>query len=36
MQVPPRDAPALRRFLLQLGYAWWDETRNPAHALFLS
>jgi threonine dehydratase len=36
MQVPARDAPALRRFLQQLGYAWWDETRNPAHALFLS
>ncbi|HWA13264.1 MAG TPA: threonine ammonia-lyase, biosynthetic [Burkholderiales bacterium] len=36
MQVPPRDKPALRRFLARLGYAWWDETRNPAHALFLS
>jgi threonine dehydratase len=36
MQVPPRDKPALRRFLAQLGYAWRDETRNPAHALFLS
>jgi threonine dehydratase len=36
MQVPARDAPALRRFLAQLGYAWWDESRNPAHALFLS
>jgi len=36
MQVPPREAPALRRFLARLGYAWCDETRNPAHALFLS
>ena len=36
MQVPARDKPALRRFLAQLGYAWRDETRNPAHALFLS
>jgi threonine dehydratase len=36
MQVPPRDKPALRRFLAQLGYVWRDETRNPAHALFLS
>ncbi len=36
MQVPPRDKPAFRRFLAQLGYASWDETRNPAHALFLT
>ena len=36
MQVPPRDKPALRRFLTQLGYPGWDESRNPAHALFLS
>ena len=36
MQVPPRDKPAFRRFLTQLGYPSWDETRNPAHALFLS
>jgi threonine dehydratase len=36
MQVPSRDKPALKRFLAQLGYAWRDETRNPAHALFLS
>jgi len=33
MQVPPRDKPAFRRFLTQLGYPSWDETRNPAHAL---
>jgi len=36
MQVPPRDKPAFRRFLTQLGYPCFDETRNPAHALFLS
>ncbi len=36
MQVPRRDEPALKRFLAQLGYAWRDESRNPAHALFLS
>ena len=36
MQVPPSDKPAFRRFLTQLGYPSWDETRNPAHALFLS
>jgi len=36
MQVPPRDKPAFRRFLTQLGYPSRDETRNPAHSLFLS
>jgi threonine dehydratase len=36
MQVPARDEPALKRFLARLGYAWRDETRNPANALFLS
>jgi len=36
MQVPPREKPAFRRFLTQLGYPSWDESRNPAHALFLS
>jgi threonine dehydratase len=36
MQVPQRDKPAFRRFLARLGYPSWDETRNPAHALFLS
>jgi len=36
MQVPPREKPAFRRFLTQLGYPSWDESRNPAHTLFLS
>jgi len=36
MQVPPRDKPAFRRFLTQLGYPSRDETRNPAYSLFLS
>ncbi len=36
MQVPPREKPAFRRFLRQLGYPCVDETRNPAHAMFLS
>ncbi len=35
MQVPRRDKPAFRRFLAQLGYPNWDETGNPASALFL-
>ncbi len=36
MQVPAREKPAFRRFLRQLGYPSVDETRNPAHAMFLS
>jgi threonine dehydratase len=36
MQVPPRDQAAFRRFLSQLGYAHWEETRNPAYSLFLA
>lgn len=36
MQVPPRDRPALRRFLSRLGYVHAEETGNPAYAQFLS
>ncbi|HEX4985492.1 MAG TPA: threonine ammonia-lyase, biosynthetic [Burkholderiales bacterium] len=36
MQVPPREKPALRSFLRQLGYPCREETRNPAYAMFLS
>ncbi len=35
IQVPPDEKPQLRDFLDQLGYAYWDETRNPAYRLFL-
>jgi threonine dehydratase len=35
IQVPPRDAKAFRQFLDRLGYAYWDETGNPAYELFL-
>jgi threonine dehydratase len=35
IQVPPRDARAFRQFLDRLGYAYWDETGNPAYELFL-
>ncbi|HLK89177.1 MAG TPA: threonine ammonia-lyase, biosynthetic [Polyangia bacterium] len=35
LQVPPRDRPALRRFLAELGYRHWDESENPAYQLFL-
>ena len=35
IQVPPRDKPAFQVFLDKLGYAYWDESKNPAYALFL-
>ncbi|MFP4611546.1 MAG: threonine ammonia-lyase, biosynthetic [Thiohalophilus sp.] len=36
MQVPPEEEPMLQRFLDEIGYRYWDETGNPANALFLS
>ncbi|MEQ1880824.1 MAG: threonine ammonia-lyase, biosynthetic [Burkholderiales bacterium] len=36
LQVPVRDKAAFRKFLDRLGYAYWDETRNPAYSLFLA
>ncbi|MBI4754747.1 MAG: threonine ammonia-lyase, biosynthetic [Betaproteobacteria bacterium] len=35
MQVPSGDMVAFRDFLARLGYKYWDETANPAAALFL-
>jgi threonine dehydratase len=35
MQIPPEDDPKFHRFLEELGYAWIEETGNPAYALFL-
>jgi threonine dehydratase len=35
MQVPPGDMGQFREFLRNLGYAHWDESRNPAYKLFL-
>ncbi|MBA3902115.1 MAG: threonine ammonia-lyase, biosynthetic [Rhodocyclaceae bacterium] len=35
MQVPPQDMPSFRAFLKDLGYANWDETKNPAYRMFL-
>jgi threonine dehydratase len=35
VQVPPREMSEFRRFLARLGYAWTNETRNPAYRLFL-
>ncbi|REJ73447.1 MAG: threonine ammonia-lyase, biosynthetic [Acidobacteria bacterium] len=36
VQVPPDTGDALRRHLDSLGYAWSDESDNPAYALFLA
>jgi threonine dehydratase len=35
MQVPEGDRAALQTFLDALGYAYRDETDNPAYKLFL-
>jgi threonine dehydratase len=35
IQVPPQEKQAFRAFLDKLGYAWWNETANPAYKLFL-
>ena len=35
LQVPPRDLRAFQVFLDKLGYAYWDESKNPAYKLFL-
>ncbi len=36
VQVPPGEKGAFRRSLDRLGYAYWEETANPAYELFLS
>ncbi len=35
MQVPHHDKNALKTFLDNLGYRYWDESENPAYKLFL-
>ena len=35
MQVPPDESEKLHSFLEELNYPYWDETNNPAYALFL-
>ena len=35
MQVPPKEMAQFRRFLHDLGYPFWDESKNPAYKLFL-
>ncbi len=36
IQVPPEEKSAFKAFLNQLGYRYWDETKNPAYQLFLA
>jgi threonine dehydratase len=36
IQVPPEDYPAFQEFLDKLGYAYCEESHNPAYRLFLS
>ena len=35
IQVPPADKRPFKAFLDKLGYAYWDESKNPAYTLFL-
>ncbi len=35
MQVPPHELAEFTEFLKNLGYAYWDESENPAYRLFL-
>ena len=35
MQVPSSDMGQFKTFLKNLGYAYWDESQNPAYKLFL-
>jgi threonine dehydratase len=35
VQVPPKELPAFKTFLKELGYPYADETDSPAYRLFL-
>ncbi|SFK78641.1 L-threonine ammonia-lyase [Nitrosomonas aestuarii] len=35
IQVPPDEKSDFKAFLDQLGYRYWDESKNPAYKLFL-
>jgi threonine dehydratase len=35
MQVPRQDSRKFRAFLAEVGYPYWNESRNPAYKLFL-
>ncbi|MGH7128272.1 MAG: threonine ammonia-lyase, biosynthetic, partial [Planctomycetaceae bacterium] len=36
IQVPAQDAADLEAHLARLGYAYWEESRNPAYTMFLA
>ena len=36
IQVPDPELAELERHLRELGYAWWDESSNPAYQMFLA
>jgi len=36
IQVEQKDKKRFQAFLDELGYSYWDETKNPAYTLFLS
>jgi len=36
MQVPPCEMGDFEDFLAKLGYAYWNESHNPAYKLFLA
>jgi threonine dehydratase len=36
VEVPPDEQAAFMRSINSLGYTYWDETDNPAYAMFLS
>jgi threonine dehydratase len=36
IQVPPGETDELEAHLSKLGYAYWEETDNPAYAMFLA
>jgi threonine dehydratase len=35
MDVPPGNHAKFKEFLGQLGYRYWDESKNPAYKIFL-
>ena len=36
IDVPPGNHAKFKKFLSQLGYRYWDESKNPAYKMFLS
>nr|MBA3755515.1 hypothetical protein [Nitrosomonas sp.] len=36
IQVSPEEKSDFKAFLNQLGYRYWDETKNPTYQLFLA